>query len=296
MDVDPLADTVPPRYNVESDDEEDEVRPLSVAPAAAMLQIDISIKGDIPTGKGLLVATGDVARRWARGADLGEQSAVVYVNKVQIGLVFQPKWTESSVLVSEALGRLPLSAMHPYAKTVLHSFKPKSLALLDSYPVPTYATDAPIPFHEAPVRYLSTAQDTAFLTSSAARLFAPPNLIQSTSAAFLSLASLPPPTPSPSTPSSPLQATLILIPAPHIPPPAPKDITASLSLLSQDHHDDDGVGAAVPKLVGDAQRLVFEALGERGAAARVWQVGAAGKEREGVAKRRTEVGEGGMYI
>jgi hypothetical protein len=73
---------VPPRYNIESDDEEDEVRPLSVAPAP--VNFDVKIAGDTPQGKGLLVATGDFARLWAKGADLGEQSAAVYVNNVQV--------------------------------------------------------------------------------------------------------------------------------------------------------------------------------------------------------------------
>ena len=42
----------------------------------------------------------------------------------KIGLVFNPAWTTSNVVVSETFSRLPLFAMHSYAKTVLDTLEP----------------------------------------------------------------------------------------------------------------------------------------------------------------------------
>jgi len=83
-DVDPLADTVPPRYALESDDEEDEYNPLPSTSSAPNPTPDVEFAGDFPRGRDLIIATGDVAKFWARGADLQEQSGGVYVNEVQV--------------------------------------------------------------------------------------------------------------------------------------------------------------------------------------------------------------------
>ena len=92
QDVDPLADTVPPRHAVESDEEEDEYNPLS-APASQNSKVaDVKITGDTKerNGRSLLVATGDVAKVWARGAKLGEQIGAVLVKGVQVRSFLPP--------------------------------------------------------------------------------------------------------------------------------------------------------------------------------------------------------------
>ena len=75
---------MPPRYAVESD-EEDEYNPLET-PSKSEPVVDWEIKliGDIPKGRPLVVASGDAGKYWARGADLGEQTAGVYVNTVAV--------------------------------------------------------------------------------------------------------------------------------------------------------------------------------------------------------------------
>ncbi|CAA7270769.1 unnamed protein product [Cyclocybe aegerita] len=276
MEVDPYADTLPPRYAIESDEEEEEFNSLHVVKSATKdAAVEVKILGDLPSGN-LVVASEAAGKIWAKGASLGEQTGAVYANNVQIGLVFNPSWTKSVVIISEALSRLPLYVMHSYAKHILESLQPKSLSLLDTYAVPTYSADHPISFQEAPIRYLSAAEDTKFLKGKA-EPFSPPNLIQSTSASFLSILSIT------NTP-----ATLILLPSPHIPHPPPKQI--SLSNISHLTYDD----VEWPtNLINTAQSLLFKAVGEN--TDHAWKPLERTK-REKTSKRNTEVGEGGMYI
>ena len=84
QDIDPLSDTVPPRYAVESDEEEDEINPLPSKPSSQDTTVNVKIAGDLPTGSTVAVATGDVAAFWAKGASLGEQIGAVFVNDVQV--------------------------------------------------------------------------------------------------------------------------------------------------------------------------------------------------------------------
>jgi len=280
MDVDPLSDSVPPRYAIESDEEEDEINPLRRNLRSQAQEedtkVEFNIVGDIPKQKALVIASGDAGKFWAKGADLGEQTGSISVNHVQIGLVFNPKWTTSTIIVSEALSRLPVYAMYSYAKGILDSLIPKSVVILDSYPVPTYVTDEPIVFHEAPLRYLTTSEETSFPNQDA-ELFSPPNLIQSTSASFLAILSV-----------SKTSGTLVLLPSPHIPHPAPKQISASnFSQLAQDSVE------WPSQLINLAQTLLFQALGED--VNQTWRPSK--NDHAGKApKRSTEIGEGGMYI
>lgn len=153
MDIHNNTDNNPPRHAVESDDE-DEFNPIQ--PTQDIPQLDIKLLGDVPVQHNLVVATGDPGAFWARGADLGEQTGAVAVNGVQVGLVFNPPWTAANVIVSEALSRLPVWAMHPYAQTIVDTLKPTGVALLDEYAVPSYISSSPVSVNDAPIRYLST--------------------------------------------------------------------------------------------------------------------------------------------
>lgn len=81
---------------------------------------------------------------WAKIVNLGEQKAGIYVDKlqvrilyppmttrgttdtVQVGLLFLPSWTRAVVVVSEAetRTRLPLFAMTTYTKAVIERLQP----------------------------------------------------------------------------------------------------------------------------------------------------------------------------
>lgn len=152
-----MADAGPPRHAVESDDE-DEFNPLSPKqpPPKHDLNFEIVNAGK-STREALIFASAEAgrwvlltnhprlpvetfARIWARGADLGEQVGAINVNKkpvcnkslfcsllilmVQVGMIFNPEWTDAIVIVSEALTRLPVWAQYPYAEYVLDQFKP----------------------------------------------------------------------------------------------------------------------------------------------------------------------------
>jgi hypothetical protein len=42
---------------------------------------------------------------------------------LQVGLVFQLKWTSGFMIVSKAFSRLPIWAMHPYMQATLDAMK-----------------------------------------------------------------------------------------------------------------------------------------------------------------------------
>lgn len=87
QDVDPLSDTVPPRYVVESDEEEDEYNPLHSQSNLDMVAVDVAIVGDLPKDVPLIIASGDGGRSWTKGACLGEQCGAVVLNGVQVRMV-----------------------------------------------------------------------------------------------------------------------------------------------------------------------------------------------------------------
>ncbi|KAJ7489551.1 hypothetical protein FB451DRAFT_1081218 [Mycena latifolia] len=279
MDIDPLADTVPPRHAIESDEEEDEYNPLRPQSSIAK-PVDVEVVGDLSPvpAAGLLVASSALAKFWARGANLGEQIAAVMVNKIQVGLLFRPSWTKSVVLVSEVTTRLPLWAMHPYARAVLEALQPSSVALLDTYAVPAYIAEERISYSDAPLRYLCTDAPIPALTSSA-QLFAPPNLVQATSAALIALRA-----------QRAAPATLVLVPAPHIAPPAPRALEPS----NFAHLTDDLVPWP-PALVRTAHTLVFAALAEPGKDV-AWTAPAPEKPHPVAQEQRKRPTEFGMYI
>ena len=88
QDIDPLADTVPPRHAVESDEEEDEYNPLSstTQSKSKLRNVDVKIVENVKCKEGgtLIVVTGEAGKVWARGAKLGEQSGGVMVDGVQV--------------------------------------------------------------------------------------------------------------------------------------------------------------------------------------------------------------------
>ncbi|KAF8218295.1 hypothetical protein K438DRAFT_1702894 [Mycena galopus ATCC 62051] len=275
MDTDPLADSVPPRHAIESDEEEDEYNPLR--PQSNLpTPIDVQVVGTVTPAPGLVVSTGGIGKYWGRGVELGEQIGAVMVNKIQVGLLFRPSWTQAVVLVSEVTTRLPLWGMHPYARAVLDALKPKSVAFLDTYAVSAYISDARVAYLDAPLRFLTTDAPSAALTS-AAQPFAAPNLVQSASAAFVALRA-----------ERSASATLLLVPAPHVTPPVPRDLAPS----DFSHWDDPAPWA--PATVRTAHTLLFAALGEHGTPS--WKEPAPEKPSAGRARKRPSDAEAGMYI
>ncbi|EAU86778.2 hypothetical protein CC1G_09903 [Coprinopsis cinerea okayama7 len=295
-----MVNTLPPRYAVESD-EEDEFNhaPSSSSPPR---KIDVAYLGpDVEKGKDLVIASGVAAAVWARGAHLGEQIGAITVNKIQIGLVFQPSYTKSYVLASEALVQLPLDHMHPYASKTLEIFQPSSISLLDVYSAPTYASQAPVRILDAPIRFLSTTKLTFDPKSLNLAPFEPPNLLSSTSASFISLASLPNPMPTP--------AAAFLLPSSQTPAPRPKALPSPSSSLSSSivpsttDSPSEGIGPTLhpsswdTSLLQTAHRALFLAINQDiSGSDGEWK----GKDGAGgllaAEKRRSEVGEGGMYL
>ncbi|KIY66337.1 hypothetical protein CYLTODRAFT_377937 [Cylindrobasidium torrendii FP15055 ss-10] len=275
MDVDPLEDTVPPRYAVESD-EEDEYNPLASASVEDKTELEVKIVGEIPTGKPLVVASEISGRCWARGADLGEQLGGVYVNQICVGLVFSPSWSDSTIIVSEATTCLPIWAMDAYAKRILQDFKPVTISLLDSYPTSAYITSELIPPHAAPARYLSNSKPPSQVISQT-QLFSPPNLLTTTSASFLANATV--------------NATALLLPAARIPLPRPRKLEPSRLPTEEDAF------LWPPDAMESAHRLLFLINGQTLDADRKWVTKKGTSSYASTkAQRRGDVGEGSMYI
>ncbi|KAF8910325.1 hypothetical protein CPB85DRAFT_683723 [Mucidula mucida] len=279
MDVDPLEDTVPPRYAVESD-EEDEYNPLEQpTQTAAPETADIKVVGDIAKDRPLIIASGDAGKFWARGAHLGEQMGGVYVNTIAVGLLFTPAWSKSTVLVSEVTTRMPIWAMDRYAKSVIAELLPTSVSLLDTYVAPTYISPEPIPFHVAPVRTLSTTKIPDEISAHTDKL-SPPNLIASTSASFLSNLAVEKKT-----------STLLLLPLSRIQSPLPKKLSPS------DVHSAMEDYASWPEdTMSSLHQWLFFLNGDK-VQDHPWVNDKKNKiHRTTGSSRKGDIGEGGMYI
>jgi hypothetical protein len=160
--TDLLSDPHPPRYAYESDDEDEFDDASQISPSLAPVS-DFDIIGEFNKGLPLVIASGDAGNAWARGASLGEQKGAVFVDKTQVGLLFNyaPETDGNvsiNVLVSEANAILPINAMHSYATLVLESFRPSRVTVLDKYSAASYIANSKIDYDSAPVRYLSTAR------------------------------------------------------------------------------------------------------------------------------------------
>ncbi|KAI9570883.1 hypothetical protein HD554DRAFT_280065 [Boletus coccyginus] len=292
MDLYPLADAPPPRYAVESDDE-DEYNPLSPSPGSDQLpEVKVEFKSiyDIPSERALVFVSGEAGVSWAKIVNLGEQQAGIYVNKLPVGLLFCPSWTSAVVIVSEAetRTRLPLSVMAAYTMAIIGRLQPTSVAILDSYPTQVYISPRMISQDSAPVRYLSVGGKP--VSDSELELFAPPNLLRSTTASLLNELFLR----STSEDRARDAIAIVLLPSAMVPPPPPTTL------------DGKGVAGGFPD--GDRDRETLEK-------AHKWLFAIVGQEvDESSLRARTEsgvkppvttritraslgeVGEGGMYI
>ncbi|KZT19342.1 hypothetical protein NEOLEDRAFT_1142191 [Neolentinus lepideus HHB14362 ss-1] len=276
--TDALTDTISPRYAVESD-EEDEENPLLSSPSRANRVTDVKIDGSCDTcaGKPLLLAIGLAAQTWTKGVQLGEPIATVVLNGAKVGYIFSPAWTQATVVVSEATIRIPTWAMYSYAEALTSSLKPTRTAILDIYSVPQYIDVNSVPAPDAPLRYLTT--DTRSPTMSKLSLFSPPNVLQSTSAAFMLLSSF--------TSGQPTPSTLILLPSPYSQLPPTSELT-SLGLTQKIGWPDAVVSAAHESLLA--------CLGESAQALR-WERGRTPENAPWLAVKRDEPPpDSGMYI
>ncbi|KIK63924.1 hypothetical protein GYMLUDRAFT_195633 [Collybiopsis luxurians FD-317 M1] len=235
------------------------------------------------------MASGDAGKYWAKGCKLGEQIGGVYVDKIQVGLIFNPPWSQSTIIVSETFARLPIAFMHPYAETLVGELKASSFSLLDTYPTPTYVSSRPIAFQDAPIRYISTSQPNSAIvclfcplsTTSSSEPFPPPNLVHSsTSAALLSLIASRFPH---------LNATLLVLPFPRILPPAPKVLgNSDFSHLSDDEYQWSA------GMMGIVHTLLFSAVGQKPGAP--WQTPSNSKASGAASARNRAPVNDGMYI
>lgn len=113
-----------------------------------------------------------------------------------------------------------------------------------------------------------------------AQSFAPPNLVNSTSASFLSILTI-----------SNILGTLLLLPTPNILKPAPRTIEANnITHLSQD------VTEWSPAIMNQAHQLIFRAIHEPVNNPWLPKGGLPSSPKSTPASRRSEIGEGGMFI
>ncbi|KAI0249272.1 hypothetical protein BJV78DRAFT_1229435 [Lactifluus subvellereus] len=277
MNIDFLSDTSAPRYAYESDDE-DQLNPLLGGTVQRTARVSIEGRSYPERTAGtVIIASGEAGKAWAQGAQLGEHCASVVVDDFTIGLVFFPSWSDATVIVSETSEALPTWAMRLYADAVINFYKPTCLLLLDVYSVPLYISSEPLEVYRAPVRYLRTrgtiAPGPPFMP------FLPPNLIQATCAAFASVAALP---------ASQTEVLLLLLPSSHIPIPRGNDISSSL------HTSEDMNGSFWSETM---MRRVHTCLTEHSGlqAPAPWQGGAVFL-KQSETKRRSDIGDGGMYM
>ncbi|KAI5896388.1 uncharacterized protein SCHCODRAFT_02614711 [Schizophyllum commune H4-8] len=290
-DVDPLGDAPAPRHAIESDEEEDEYNPLGERHVTPNLGTSVRVEyseGPLEGGQPLAVVTGLTSVLLPLNEK--DKRGEIVVNGVTVGSLHTPKYTPVVILASETNVRLPIWAMNAYAKAVLAQLQPSSVNILDTYAVPSYITDTPEPSpRSAPIRYLRTpsAARKPSPPPSLAHPFAPPNLLQSTTASFLSILNFAYPD---------MPATAVLLPAQHIPHPAPKDLAPSTipstDYLATDYLDEQGWDAEMLSKAVE-MTLCHEVPND------VLLTSMTPKQRAELQGRRTRgaaVGEGGMYI
>ncbi|KIM56557.1 hypothetical protein SCLCIDRAFT_1220243 [Scleroderma citrinum Foug A] len=281
MDLDPLADTVPPRYAFESDDE-DEYNPQLPRPTQSPATDSIKFIGQFTSGSPLVFVSGDAGEAWARGVNLGIQQGGIYVDNEQVGILFLPPWTQATIVVSETLTHLPLSVMNRYTTAIVDHLQPTKVSILDVYFVQGYISPKVVPRENAPIRYLSLG-DIA-ISDTEIEPFAAPNLVQSTTGSFLAglfLRSL-------SSKSTRHATALFLLPSSKMPLSLPP---TTMSSPSDDIYWDQ-------KVIQKTHQLLFEVIGE-GENVVSWVETSDRSARLSAANQRRragEIGEGGMYI
>ncbi|KAF8128367.1 hypothetical protein EV363DRAFT_422945 [Boletus edulis] len=292
MEPYPLADAPPPRYAVESDDE-DEYNPLSAPTRSDQPPAEISVEFksiyDIPSKRPLVFASGEAGVSWAKIVNLGEQQVGIYVNKLQVGLLFRPSWTSAIIVVSEAetRTRLPLFAMTAYTTAIIGRLQPTYVAILDSYPTQLYISPRVISRENAPIRYLSLGKKPVL--DSDLELFAPPNLLQSTTASLLNELFLRSISEDPA-----LRSTAIILPSPKVasPPPTTFDGKGVAADLSDTNWDRETLEKAHKWLFAIIGQEVDESSLRGHTESESRPAVSAGMARAILG----EIGEGGMYI
>ncbi|KAF9244272.1 hypothetical protein BU15DRAFT_42335, partial [Melanogaster broomeanus] len=291
QELDPLADAVPPRYAVESDDE-DEYNPLSSKTGSDQCPgVNVEFKSiyQIPSRRPLVVVSGEAGANWARIANLGEQQVGIYVNNLLVGLLFRPSWTNAVVVVSEGETRtqLPLFAINTYASAFIRQLEPTSVAILDSYPTQGYISPQVISQDNAPIRYLSVG-GKFIISDPELEPFAPPNLLQSTTASLLNglfLRSM-------GANSTHHNAAIVLLPSPKIPPAPPSTFMARGA--SSNGHETLWDRNTLQK----AHKWLFQIVGEEVGELSFHSELVERPAKAAAVSRRAlgVVGEGGMYI
>ncbi|TFK96522.1 hypothetical protein BDV98DRAFT_576046 [Pterulicium gracile] len=191
----PLSDAHPPRYAYESDDEDEFDAPSEDVPNPTSTPEPLDFKlrsmGTLTPHESLIIASGDAGKAWVEGAELGEQQGGIYVNDIQVGLLFSRSVAGKTVtvVISEVTTTLPVHAMHQYAEFVLDQIQPSRISMIDTYSAASYISKKNIDYVNAPVRYMTSVVDPSsqILSITNFEQYDPPNMIQTTSAAFLSI-------------------------------------------------------------------------------------------------------------
>jgi len=291
---DPLADAPPPRYAVESDDEDEYNTASSLSTGSeqpSKVNVEVKTTYDIPRRRPLIFASGEAGASWAKITNLSERSAGIYVNDLLVGLVFCSPWTGAVIVVSEAEldhARLPLFAMTTYVTAIINHLQPTSVAILDSYSTQAYISSRAISQDTAPIRYLSIGKK--MVLDPQLELFTPPNLLQSTTASLLNalfLRSL-------REESTGGAVVAILLPSPKIPRPPP--VTFNSRGTAGDFTDTSWERETLEIV----HKWLFAIVGEAADGSTVRpRIGSAARSTVSAEIARSafgEVGEGGMYI
>ncbi|KIK80654.1 hypothetical protein PAXRUDRAFT_833399 [Paxillus rubicundulus Ve08.2h10] len=284
---DPLADVGPPRYAVESDDE-DEYHPLSlktVSHRPPHVNVEFRSICEVPSKRPLVVVSGEAGTNWARVANLGEQRVGICVNNLPVGRLFLPSWTDAIIVVSESetCTQLPLFAMNTYATAVIERLEPTIVAILDSYPIQGFISPRVISQDIPTIRYLSIGDKP--VSDPGLEPFTPPNLLQSTTACLLNGLFLRSIGVDPSRDS----ATVVLLPSQKAPaPPSTLRQAGATAMFHETLWD--------IKTLQKAHRWLFKTIGEE--VGELCTGSGIRPDKRVPVNRQTlgEVGEGGMYI
>jgi len=202
MDLDPLQDTLPPRYAIESEDSDDE----QLTGPARREAPNVSLKYTGKLNANLLILAGQAGEQYGSGVrTTGSAIGSVHVDDVQVGRIQE---ISSSLVVASITHALPALASNLLARKLVETLLPSGVKLLDTYSVPIHISSKPIPTLNSQLKFLQTSSVKPALQNLTP--LAPPNLIQSWTASVL-----------PVLERRNIPGLVILLPSRYIPSPLP---------------------------------------------------------------------------
>lgn len=131
MEFDPLSrDSAPPRYELESGSEDDDVDVKELGPRPA---VEIRGAGSLSTGSEVVVLIQHAGLACLDKSSIPTEHSAIYVGETQQASIAETSQSQTIVYVSSTSQHVPQSRYYELAQAVLDHLAPSSLVVVDSY-------------------------------------------------------------------------------------------------------------------------------------------------------------------